>query len=54
MCDVAEVPQDGSPPLTLYLANDLMLDLQDGGMDNYITGTCVQSLRNTRYTVPCK
>ena len=39
ICATAEMPQDGSAPLLLYLANDLMLDLQDGDVDNFITGT---------------
>lgn len=43
LCNAAEMPQDGSPPVLLYLANDLMLDLQDDGGDNFITGVCMHS-----------
>ncbi|KAL3145685.1 hypothetical protein ABBQ32_003220 [Trebouxia sp. C0010 RCD-2024] len=48
---VFEVPQDGSPPVFLYLATDLMLDLQDGGRDNYITGIALD-LTNTETVDP--
>ena len=41
VCDTAEMPHDGSAPLMLYLATDLMLDLQHGDVDNFITGRCM-------------